>query len=820
MAASWKTEAGKVVVEITTDNEGLDKGTKEAADKVDKTSKQMTASLDKVGKALAVAGAAVVGALGLALKSAMDYASDMEKVSIITGVATEQLSKLGYAAYQVDVPMEAVSTGLRIMTRTMYDSTKGSQDAADAYAALGISVTDSNGNLRDANDVLLDVADRFSQMTNETERSAVAQKIFGRSGADLVPVLALGRDGIQKYADEAERLGGVLANDAAKRLGDAEAATKRASQAFLGAKLAIGSALAPAVEAASNLVAGFVGWLNRLPSPLRDTVIQTVAFAGGLALAGGTVLLLIVKVLQLVDAVKKLSQAQAVFNALAAANPYVLLAMAVAGVITVIYNLASAKKREADATKATAQAHEDAAQRTIDAEQQAAAETEQAAQEAAQKQRDIANRLGDALVDAIRRRTEDERDAIVSQQRKVADLLVQGYRERARAAEEAGRKELDAFDKTVAAEEKRLRRKREDDEAGYGAATDAQVSAIQAQMDALDDQAEAEDRARREKERNQELSDLRAKLVLETDTEERARIQRNINQLEYEAAREQADLVREQKREALQKQIDDIRAAAEKAREIRQRQYEDEDAKIQTENEAQRQAIETRLAKEQSYYDGLIQTVETRNQEITDSINADYATRLSDANLHAEAVKMVMDGAVGGKDGILALLAKYEPDWKQRGQDFVTWFEAGWGTKVPDLEAEVRAGVKGILDAADAEIRGHTFPSVPTPPPASGEEPGGGTPPSSNPFPGGGGRPGGGRAYGSGGSLATDGWFYGHAGEWVLNRRQTLAMAGSGLGGGNVTFNFYGAQITSRQSAKNLLQDAYNELKRNRKLRG
>ncbi len=53
----------------------------------------------------------------------------------------------------------------------------------------------------------MQVADRISQMTNQTEKAAVAQEVFGRSGMKLLPILSQGQAGIQGMIEEADKLG-------------------------------------------------------------------------------------------------------------------------------------------------------------------------------------------------------------------------------------------------------------------------------------------------------------------------------------------------------------------------------------------------------------------------------------------------------------------------------------------------------------------------------------------------------------------------------------------------------------------------------------
>lgn len=172
-------------------------------------------SLDKFGKvsdaAMAAVTAAAAGAavaLGVAVKGAIDHADELSKAAQKAGVTTEALSRLEYAAKLSDVSLESLSGGLGKLGRAMVDvASGGATGAKTAFEALGVSVTTATGALRDPNAVFAEVADRFARMENGATKTALAVEIFGKSGADLIPLLNSGADGLKAMADEADRLG-------------------------------------------------------------------------------------------------------------------------------------------------------------------------------------------------------------------------------------------------------------------------------------------------------------------------------------------------------------------------------------------------------------------------------------------------------------------------------------------------------------------------------------------------------------------------------------------------------------------------------------
>lgn len=246
-----------------------------------------------VGKGLMAAGATIVGGMSAILVSTTKAGVEIDKLAKQTGRSREELQALGYAAQQEHASLAGLATGLNRLSRNMLDAAAGTGEAKDAFAALGISLVDANGNLRSSTDVLLDVADRFSQMTNETEMTAIAMKLFGRSGAELVPFLRMGGDEIRRLSQEARDLGFVMGEQSVKDLKKFDDQLTALQAGFAGTGRQIAVALLPYAQQLAEWLTNAVKWFNSLPEPMRRTATVATALGGALALVAGPMLLII-----------------------------------------------------------------------------------------------------------------------------------------------------------------------------------------------------------------------------------------------------------------------------------------------------------------------------------------------------------------------------------------------------------------------------------------------------------------------------------------------------------------------------------------------
>jgi hypothetical protein len=180
-----------------------------ALDKFQKRAAQMGAA---VGAAAVAAGTA----LAVMVKQSINSMDDLTKLAQSVGTTTEELSALTYAADLSGVSQDNLGTALTRLTKNASDAAQGIGEAQKGFNALGISVKDAEGNLKSSDQLLQEVAGKFAQFEDGANKTALAVNLFGKSGADLIPLLNAGAEGIQDMKDEAEELGLTFDQDAGK----------------------------------------------------------------------------------------------------------------------------------------------------------------------------------------------------------------------------------------------------------------------------------------------------------------------------------------------------------------------------------------------------------------------------------------------------------------------------------------------------------------------------------------------------------------------------------------------------------------------------
>lgn len=244
---------------------------------------------DKLGKSMMKAGGVTAGALIGIVKVTSTAGDELAKFSKRSGVAVETLAELKFAAEQSGSSWQAISVGIRTAAVQMYQASQGMGESVDLFRDLGISIYGANGQLKNVGVLIPEVATKIQGMTDDTLAMAYAQKLFGRGGGELLPLLREGADGIRALQKEYRDLGGWTAKSAklAEELNDSFGRVKTAMQS---AAIAIMNGIGPALDRYNNklareIIPNMAKWIEKH----GEMALATFKFASVLFGVGGLI---------------------------------------------------------------------------------------------------------------------------------------------------------------------------------------------------------------------------------------------------------------------------------------------------------------------------------------------------------------------------------------------------------------------------------------------------------------------------------------------------------------------------------------------------
>lgn len=272
--------------------------------------KQWGSSIEQAGqkmKGLSTAGAAVVGSLGAISYKAGQNADDLNTMSKVYGIGTQELQKYKTAADLVDVSVETIAKSHVKLEKSMYSAKDGSGKMSEAFNALGVNIKNADGTLRNSDDVWQDTIKALGKMENETERDALAMQLMGKSASELNPLIEDGGETYARVAETMSKYGLDFVDqetlDKANQFNDQLDTMKAIGSVALqsvGSQLA--AVLVPALEKAVVVMGNVANWLSKL----NPKVLTVIGAIGAVIAALAPALIVIGKVSTGIGAIVKL----------------------------------------------------------------------------------------------------------------------------------------------------------------------------------------------------------------------------------------------------------------------------------------------------------------------------------------------------------------------------------------------------------------------------------------------------------------------------------------------------------------------------------
>jgi LAS superfamily LD-carboxypeptidase LdcB len=220
------------------------------------------------------------------IENAIESAAALERLSQESGIAVEELSALAAVFAQSGVGQDEMSASLKKLNQAISDAAgNATSKAAFAFQALGLSITNSNGSLKTAGQLLPEIADAYSRLADGPNKVAINIDLLGRSANGLIPTLDKGRQGLDDLQAAAIASGAAMSGDLAKAAEDLE--TK-----FIALKQsATGTLQTEVLQASIPTLNAFADGLSAIAKVASDSSGIFSAFTNVVLKPLGTVLL-------------------------------------------------------------------------------------------------------------------------------------------------------------------------------------------------------------------------------------------------------------------------------------------------------------------------------------------------------------------------------------------------------------------------------------------------------------------------------------------------------------------------------------------------
>ncbi len=224
--------------------------------------------------AMTAAIATATTALALVVKGVADAGDEINKLSQRVGIGAEILSGYKLAAQLSDLSLQDFATSMQKLSRNMVEASRGTGEAQEAFKLLGISVTGAGGKLKTAEQVMLEIADKFAKMEDGAQKTALVLELFGKAGAAMLPFLNQGTKALAEQREEAKLFGATFNAIQAKTAEEFNDTLTRIGAAVKGFATMVGNYLLPL---ANEVLGALLAKLKELAESgqLRIWAVQT-----------------------------------------------------------------------------------------------------------------------------------------------------------------------------------------------------------------------------------------------------------------------------------------------------------------------------------------------------------------------------------------------------------------------------------------------------------------------------------------------------------------------------------------------------------------
>jgi hypothetical protein len=180
----------------------------------------------------------------------------LETEATRAGVAGQAFTELAYAAKTTGVGSDTLSNAFVKMGQALSNAATGAKLPNEALQALGLSIKDLQGlNPEDQFEIL---AQRISTLGTQADKTRATMDLFGRSGAELLPLLSQGAQGIDALRQQAEALGAAMTDEQLKTLQDAHKAVGDLEDSFGSLGRTLVTDVAPHLQAIADTLTGLI----------------------------------------------------------------------------------------------------------------------------------------------------------------------------------------------------------------------------------------------------------------------------------------------------------------------------------------------------------------------------------------------------------------------------------------------------------------------------------------------------------------------------------------------------------------------------------
>jgi hypothetical protein len=284
---------GKVSAIFTASTSGLTVGARQAGSAMRSLQAEVSGLRGSMATLVAINGAQLFGSIVSGVSQAVrsmvsmgqaqaEVIDGQSKMAARLGMTYGEFAGLALAGDLAGVSMETIGAAATKADVAFVKASQGSKQAQAAFSRLGLNLEQLSG--MNASERFDAIAGAIAGLPTEAERAAAAVQLFGKAGAQLLPLFAGGAEGIAQAREQAERLGLALTTAQGQDVEAMNDAFTLAGQAINGVVQQVVAYLAPAIQGVADTFTNLVGNIGgaNIGKAIGDGILDGAEFLAGI----------------------------------------------------------------------------------------------------------------------------------------------------------------------------------------------------------------------------------------------------------------------------------------------------------------------------------------------------------------------------------------------------------------------------------------------------------------------------------------------------------------------------------------------------------
>lgn len=235
----------------------------------------LTGSLSMLGNAFKGAFAAFsIERFATAARSAIKSLADIGDAADKLGMSTDEFQQAGFAAQLAGVEAETFAGAMKKLALNSSEASRGQGELGAILDANNVKITDGSGALLSQIEIMQVVADLIRNAANEQDQAVIATAAFGKSGVDMLNLLAQGGDAVSAAMRQAKSDGIAFSEEQIRKAQEIDdkfdTLEKRISVALKGAVLTFAEDVETGAGRAQAAIAMTTEWVNSLTASFNQ----------------------------------------------------------------------------------------------------------------------------------------------------------------------------------------------------------------------------------------------------------------------------------------------------------------------------------------------------------------------------------------------------------------------------------------------------------------------------------------------------------------------------------------------------------------------